>query len=139
MAYFLVKSLHLLFVMAWVAAVFYLPRILVNLAEARGEAAVEARLVIMGRRLYAFGHVMFGLSLAMGLVLWMGYRIHGGWLHAKLVLVALLLGYFIWSMRILRRAAAGGALPTPTRLRWFNELPILLALGAIWLVLAKPF
>ena len=139
MAYFLVKSLHLLFVMAWVAAVFYLPRILVNLAEARGEPPVEARLVLMGRRLYAFGHVMFGLSLAMGLVLWMGYRIHGGWLHAKLMLVALLLGYFIWTMRILRRAAAGGALPTPTRLRWFNELPILLALGAIWLVLAKPF
>lgn len=139
MAYFLVKSLHLLFVMAWVAAVFYLPRILVNLAEARGEPAVEARLALMGRRLYAFGHVTFGLSLAMGLVLWMGYRIHGGWLHAKLVLVALLLGYFIWSMRILRRAVAGGALPTPARLRWFNELPILLALGAIWLVLAKPF
>src|SRR5690606_37873217 len=55
-AYLWIKSAHLLFVMAWVAAAFYLPRILINLVEAGDEAAVRARLVLMGRRLYRFGH-----------------------------------------------------------------------------------
>src|SRR3546814_10290606 len=79
------------------AAVFYLPRILVNLAEAGGDPGVRARLVLMGRRLYRFGHVMFGLATVLGLALWLGYRLipdfptmvgtGTGWLHAKLALV----------------------------------------------------
>src|SRR3546814_10215682 len=60
-AYIWTKTAHLVFVIAWMAAVFYLPRILVNLAEAGGDPGVRARLVLMGRRLYRFGHVMFGL------------------------------------------------------------------------------
>ena len=77
-AYVWTKTFHLLFVMAWVAAVFYLPRILVNLAEAGEAGEVRARLVLMGRRLYRFGHVMFGLSVVLGLVLWLGYRVLPG-------------------------------------------------------------
>lgn len=142
------KSLHLLFVIAWMAAVFYLPRILVNLAEAGDQAAVRERLLLMGRRLYRFGHVMFGLLFVLGLLLWLGHRIDptwwprvvaGGWMHAKLTLVALLFGYYIVSARMMKRVQAGGSLPSSKALRWFNELPIFLALGAIWLVIAKPF
>ena len=59
MAYLLTKTAHLVFVIAWMAGVFYLPRILVNIAEAGGAADVRARLLLMGRRLYRFGHVMF--------------------------------------------------------------------------------
>lgn len=150
MTYLWTKSLHLLFVIAWMAAVFYLPRILVNMAEATGEGvAVRDRLALMGRRLYRFGHLMFGLALVAGLPLWLGFRIDpawfppvaasGGWMHAKLALVAVLLAYFIWSGRLLRRAAAGGALPAPGRLRLLNELPVFVLLAIIWLVLAKPF
>ena len=54
-AYFWIKTAHLVFVFAWVAAAFYLPRLLVNLAEAGDEPAVRARLVLMGRRLMRFG------------------------------------------------------------------------------------
>jgi protoporphyrinogen IX oxidase len=142
------KSLHLLFVIAWMAAVFYLPRILVNLAEAGDHPAVRERLLLMGRRLYRFGHVMFGLLLVLGLLLWMGYRIDpigwprvvaGGWMHAKLTLVAFLFAYYIVTARLLKRVQSGGTLPSSKALRWFNELPIFLALGAIWLVIAKPF
>lgn len=139
MGYLLVKSLHLLFVIAWMATVFYLPRILVNIAEARGEAAVEARLVLMGRRLYRFGHAMFGIALLFGLALWLHYGISGGWLHAKLTLVAVLLAYFTVSGRWLKGVAAGRPLPGPRALRLFNELPVFVLLGIIWLVLAKPF
>ena len=149
MAYLWIKTFHLVFVIAWMAAVFYLPRILVNLAEAGDEPPVSARLVLMGRRLYGFGHTMFGLSVFLGLLLWLGHRVvpglptmvapGSGWLHAKLALVALLLVYFIVSGRWLKGAGHGRALPSSKALRWFNELPVLLLVAIIYLVLAKPF
>lgn len=139
MAYLWTKTFHLLFVIAWMATVFYLPRILVNLAETRGQADVQARLVLMGQRLYRFGHNMFGIAVVLGGVLWFYFGISGGWLHAKLVLVAALLAYFIVAGRWLKKAAAGGGLPSSTTLRWFNELPLLFLVPVIWLVLAKPF
>ncbi|MEO6801108.1 MAG: CopD family protein [Rhodanobacter sp.] len=149
MTYQLIKSLHLLFVMAWMAAVFYLPRILVNLAEAAGEPTVQARLQLMGRRLYKFGHNMFGIAFVFGLTLWEGWRVFPAtlpnitagthWIDAKLALVAILLAYFIWAGRLLKRSINGGALPSARTLRWINELPVLLLLAVIYLVLAKPF
>lgn len=62
-----------------------------------------------------------------------------GWLHAKLALVALLLAYFIVSGRWLKGLEKGRALPSSRTLRWFNELPVLLLVGVVYLVLAKPF
>src|SRR3546814_20623575 len=104
-AYIWTKTAHLVFVIAWMAAVFYLPRILVNLAEAGGDPGVRARLVLMGRRLDRFGHVMFGLATLLGLVLWLGYRVLAdfptmvgdgpGWPLAMLHLVVLRLAHFL--------------------------------------------
>lgn len=139
MAYLLSKAFHVLFVISWMACVFYLPRILVNLAEAGDVAPVRERLLLMGRRLYRFGHVMFGLMLLLGLSLWMHFGVSGGWLHAKLTLVAALLAYFIWTGRWFKRVAAGAALPSPKALRWFNEIPLLLAIPVLVLVYLKPF
>jgi putative membrane protein len=149
MTYLWIKSFHLLFVIAWMATVFYLPRILVNLAEADDDAAVRARLLLMGRRLYKFGHNMFGMAFLFGLALWQGWRVFPDalpnvvagmhWIDAKLALVAVLLAYFIMVGRMLKRSGKGGALPSSTALRWLNELPVLLLLGVIFLVLAKPF
>jgi putative membrane protein len=139
MAYLWTKLFHVLFVIAWMATVFYLPRFLVNLAEVGEQPAVRERLVLMGKRLYRFGHVMFGIAFALGLTLWLHFGIVGGWLHAKLTVVALVLAHFIVTGRWLKRAAAGGALPSPTTLRWFNEVPLLLAVAILWLVYFKPF
>jgi len=149
MTYLLIKTLHLLFVIAWMATVFYLPRILVNMAETGNEPAVQARLQLMGRRLYKFGHNMFGIAFLFGLALWQGWRVFPGalpnvtasmhWIDAKLTLVAVLLAYFIYCGRMLKRAAGGHPLPSSRALRWLNELPVLLLLAVIYLVLAKPF
>ncbi|QIL21161.1 CopD family protein [Thermomonas sp. HDW16] len=139
MAYLLTKTAHLVFVMAWMGGVFYLPRILVNIAEASDEPAVRARLVLMGRRLYRFGHVMFGLAFVFGLTLWLHFKISGGWLHAKLLLVALMLVHYSIAGRWLKGVDAGKPLPSATALRWFNEAPVFLLVGIVWLVLAKPF
>ena len=139
MAYLLTKTFHVVFVIAWMATVFYLPRILVNLAEAGDHPDVRARLLLMGQRLYRFGHQMFGLAVVLGLVLWLVFGIDGGWLHAKLVLVLAMLVYFLASGRMLKRAAAGGTLRSPTWFRWFNEAPVPVLAGIVYLVLAKPF
>lgn len=134
-----IKTFHLVFVIAFMACVFYLPRILVNIAEAGGQSEVQARLVLMGRRLKRFGHIMFFLTLVFGVWLWFGFHLQGGWLHAKLFLVALLFVYFLMTGRMLERAAAGGALPGARALRWLNELPVFLLFVVVWLAIAKPF
>lgn len=149
MTYLWIKTFHLLFVIAWMATVFYLPRILVNLAEVGDDAPVRARLLLMGRRLYKFGHNMFGMAFLFGLTLWQGWRLFPSalpnvvasmhWIDAKLTLVAVLLAYFIWAGRTLKRSEKGMALPSSRALRWLNELPLLLLLGVIFLVIAKPF
>jgi len=139
MAYLWTKTFHLVFVMAWMASVFYLPRILINVVEAGDEPAVRARLLLMGRRLYRFGHTMFGLAVILGLALWLHFGIAGAWLHAKLGLVALLLVYFIIAGRWLKGVDAGRRLPSAKALRWMNELPVLALVAIVYLVLAKPF
>ena len=149
MAYLWTKTFHLVFVIAWMAAVFYLPRILVNLAETREQPEVQARLQLMGRKLYRFGHSIFGVAVVLGLVLWFGYRFlpdfqtmvapGTGWMHAKLSLVVLLLAHFIVSGRWLKGMAKGKGLPSSFKLRLFNEAPVFLLVGVVYLVLAKPF
>lgn len=149
MTYTLIETLHLLFVIAWMAAVFYLPRVLVNMAETSGQPPVQARLQLMGRRLYRFGHIMFSLAFVLGLTLWQGWRVFPEalpnvigpmhWIDAKVTLVVVLLVYFIVCGRLLKRASAGGALPSSKALRWTNELPVLLLLGVLYLAVAKPF
>lgn len=149
MIYFWTKTFHLLFVMGFMACVFYLPRILVNIAETRGDATVQARLHLMGMRLYRFGHVMFALTLVLGVPLWLGYKLDpsmfppiamvGHWIHAKLLFVALIFGFYIATGRLLKGSAAGGTLPSSSALRWYNEIPLLLLVPIIYLVLAKPF
>lgn len=148
-AYLIAKTAHIVFVIAWMAALFYLPRILLNLVEAGDVAPVRERLLLMGRRLYRFGHIMFGLAFVLGLVLWLGYRVipdfptmvaqGSGWLHAKLGLVLLLFAAWVVSGRWLKRVARGGTLPSASALRWFNEVPVLVLAAIVWLVLAKPF
>lgn len=139
MSYPWIKSLHLLFVIAWMAAVFYLPRILVNVAEAGDVAAVRERLLLMGRRLYRFGHVMFAIMLVFGMTLWMHFKISGPWLHAKLTLVALMFAFYIHTGRYLKKAAAGAKLPSSVFFRWYNEIALLLAIPIIYLAVSKSF
>jgi putative membrane protein len=146
--YLWTKLLHTLFVIAWMATVLYLPRLLVNIAEAQGEPAVVARLVLMGQRLYRFGHVMLGFVFLFGFLLWFGRVIDDslwphitagrGWMHLKFLLVLGVLAHFIVAGRMVKRVAAGGAVRSATWLRWFNEVPAVLLLGILVLVFIKP-
>lgn len=135
MFYLWAKSLHIVFVIAWMAAVFYLPRILVNVVEAGNVPAVRERLILMAKRLYRFGHIMFALALIFGFTLWLHFGISGGWLHIKLALVGGILAYYIWSGRLMKKP---DALPSSRMLRLANELPVFVLLAVVYLVVAKP-
>lgn len=137
-SYLWIKTFHLVFVIAWMGGVFYLPRILVNIAEAGDMDAVRERLVLMGRRLYRFGHIMFGIAVVLGLVLWLHYGVSGGWLHVKLVLVIAMMAHYTVAGRWLKGVDKGRPLPSGRALRWFNELPVFLLIAIVYLVLAKP-
>ena len=138
-AYLWIKTAHLVFVIAWMAAVFYLPRILVNLAEAGDAPAVRERLLLMSGKLYRFMTPLAGLALLLGLWLWFGFGISGGWLHAKLLLVAGLVGYHFWCRKLLADFAAGRNRRSHRWFRVFNEAPVLVLLAVILLVIVKPF
>ena len=82
---------------------------------------------------------VFGIMVLFGATLWLHFKIGGPWMHVKLSLVALLLFYYIATGRYLKRAAAGGKLPSSVFFRWYNEIPLLLAIPAIYLAVAKTF
>jgi len=135
-----VKVFHLLFVMSWFAGLFYLPRIYVNLAQAQGEDTYSC-LLGMAQRLYRFMSHLGALAIVFGLWLYMGYGLgrDGGWMHAKLALVLLLLGYHVYCGRLLKRFAARSNPHGQRYYRWINELPVVLLLLVLILVVVRPF
>lgn len=133
------KVVHILFVISWMAGIFYLPRIFVHYVEGRAAGEDVRRLKVMARKLYHFTSAMGVLALASGLWLWLRFGFAGGWLHAKLTLVALLVAYHISMRAYTKRLLADAGLPSSTTLRWYNELPLLILVGILWLVVLKPF
>ena len=137
-----VKALHIVFVTSWFAGLFYLPRIFVNLAQ-ETETVTTERLLMMARRLYRFTSILALPGLAFGLWLWLGYGIGkgagNGWLHAKLALVLLVIGYHHACGSLLKKFEQAHNRHSHTWYRWFNEVPVLLLLGIVILVVVKPF
>lgn len=133
-----IKALHIIFVTSWFAGLFYLPRIYVNLAMEQEPAAYQ-RLLLMSRKLYRFMQPLMVLALAFGLWLWLGYGIQGGWLHAKLLLVGVLLGYHFYCGRLLKQFESRSNRRGHVWFRWFNELPVMILFAVAILVVVKPF
>lgn len=133
-----VKSFHIIFVISWFAGLFYLPRIYVNLALAMHDAERE-RLLLMANKLYRFMTPLGVLALGFGLWMWLGFGFHGGWLHAKLALVVLLVVYHFYCGRLLKAFNDGHNVHTHLWYRWFNEIPVLVMMAIVILVVVKPF
>jgi putative membrane protein len=137
-----VKAFHIVFVASWFAGLFYLPRIFVNLAMVPpGSEAERRRLLTMARKLLRFTTLLAVPALALGLWLWLGYGIGrgSGWMHAKLGIVVLTIGYHHACARLLRRLEAGDDRRSHRWYRWFNEAPVLMLVAAVVLVVVKPF
>jgi putative membrane protein len=144
MGYLWIKTAHIVFVASWFAGLFYLPRIFVNLAMVPdGSSAERDRLMLMARKLYRFMLPLAALALATGLWMWLGYGVGrgpgNGWLHAKLGVVLLVIGYHHGCGRLLRGFESGHNRRSHRWYRAFNEAPVLLLAAAVALVVVKPF
>lgn len=135
-----IKALHIVFIASWFAGLFYLPRIFVNLAM-ETETVATARLMLMARKLYRFMSILAVPALALGLWLWLGYGVGqgSGWMHAKLALVVLLIGYHHACGSLLKKFELGKNVRSHVWYRWFNEAPVLAMFAVVILVVVKPF
>jgi protoporphyrinogen IX oxidase len=138
--YIWLKVFHLVMVMAWMVSIFYLPRILVHIVEGRAANQSVDRLFIMARKLFIFGNIMMVIAWITGLwiAISMGYFSGQGWLHAKLLIVVILIGYNHMTLGLVKKAEKGALSWSSKALRWFNELPIILVVIAVFLVIGKP-
>ncbi|GAB3123037.1 protoporphyrinogen oxidase HemJ [Novispirillum itersonii] len=139
-AYALVKALHIISVITWMAAMFYLPRLFVYHASATPGSELSETFKVMERRLHrAIMTPSMIVVFITGLTMAPAWLTGQGWLHAKLVLVIAMAAchgfYARW-----RRQFAGDANVRDHRFyRIANEIPTVLLLGIVLLVVLKPF
>jgi protoporphyrinogen IX oxidase len=143
-SYLWVKALHIVFIASWFAGLFYLPRLFVNLAMVEpGSIAERERLLLMARKLHRFASGLMWIALASGLWLWLGVGIGkgpgNGWLHAKLALVLLVIGYHHVNAAHLRRFENGANTRSHRWFRVYNEVAVLAFAAIVVLVVVKPF
>ncbi len=139
MAYLWIKTVHIVLIASWFAGLFYLPRIFVNLAMETEPAAID-RLLLMANKLYRFMTILMIPALALGLILWLYYGVgqQSLWMHVKLLIVLVLVGYHHLCKRLLKTFERGENVRSHVWYRWFNELPVIGMFAAVALVIIKP-
>jgi putative membrane protein len=144
-AYLWFKTLHIVGVVVWFAGLFYLVRLFIYHREAEELApplkeAFQQQYQLMERRLaniITTPGMVVAVTMAVGLLVVNPAWLHQGWMHAKLALVALLLGYHAFCYRLMSQLAAGTCRWSPKQLRALNELPTLLLVAVVLLVVFK--
>lgn len=141
-SYLIIKALHIISFTAWLAALFYLPRLYVYHAAAKVGSETDILLQTMERRLqraimtpamlatFLFGVLMLFNTMAL---------MQGGWLHAKLTLVFLMAGFHGYLCKVRRDFAEGANQKSGRFYRWINEIPTVLLIGIVLLAVLKPF
>jgi putative membrane protein len=138
------KAFHVIFVVTWFAGLFYLPRLFVYHVDARDPPSHE-RFIVMEKRLLAITHIGGTLAVIFGIALlawWVAHApdyLRQGWLHAKLLLVTLLIAYHVSLMAQVRDFRLGRNRRSARWFRVYNELPALVLIGVVVLVVVKPF
>ena len=133
------KAFHIVAMVTWFAGLFYLPRLFVYHADVADEPSMQ-RFRIMERRLYALMSIGAAATVGLGvsmIAVQPGY-LAMPWLHAKLALVALLIGYHAYCYRLVRQFATGANRHSAKWFRVFNEVPSLLLIGIIVLAVIRP-
>lgn len=139
--YLWIKSLHIIFMVAWFAGLFYIFRLFVyHVKHRENQSMTEAYSVMEKKLLYAISHPAMLLTLGFGI--WMivlnPLLLKQAWLHAKLGAVALLIAYQIFSGITFRRFKKGDYFLSEKACRWINEVPTLLLVTIVFLVVLKP-
>ncbi len=137
-----IKAFHIVFVASWFAGLFYLPRLFVNLAAVPQESHAEReRLLLMARKLYRFSSFLMVPAVGLGLWLWLSNMkaFPGGWLHVKIVLVIIAIGYHHACRSMLRKFEQFTNKRSERWFRFFNETAVLIFTAIVVLVVVKPF
>ncbi len=141
MTYLTIKALHLIAIVTWFAALFYLPRLFVYHRSAE-DSISRGRFCVMERRLlkgimtpsmiavWALGITLIAMNPGVASV---------GWLHVKLVLVFILSGYHGVCAKYTKAFARDENPKTETYFRWFNEFPVVILIAVVFLAILKPF
>ncbi|WP_066959170.1 protoporphyrinogen oxidase HemJ [Microbulbifer sp. Q7] len=137
-----VKAFHLISMVCWFAALFYLPRLFVYHVDATDSLSKD-RFQIMERRLYRgiaipsmIATIVFGVWL---ITFNPEYYKSAGWLHAKLTFVVLLIGYHHICGSYVKKFAAGTINKSGRYFRVFNELPVVALVVIVILAVVRPF
>ncbi len=144
MEYYLwIKWFHVISMVAWFAVLFYMPRLFVYHAENSHNAGFVAVVKIMERKIYyAIGIPSFWATLISGIVMIVlnpGLFQSGGWLHAKLTFVALLIAYFFSMGHFYKKLLKGECDKSGKYFRYYNEVPTILLILIVAMVIVKPF
>lgn len=138
MLYLWLKSLHLIFAIAWMSGLFYLPRFLVH---SRNESNPETRkkLSMMAWRLYHFSHILMFVALGFGIAMLVvnSETLNQSWMHSKLLIVFLLIGYQHMTKSMLRRMDQNN-MRSELFYRIYNEIPVLALVAIVLLAVLRP-
>lgn len=137
-----VKAFHIIFVVAWFAGLFYLPRLFVYHAETTDTVGHE-RFCVMERRLSILMSIAAAGAIGCGIwllvMLGSGWIAHNPWIHAKLALVAILVVFHGWCQMEVKKFRQRRASASPRFYRIVNEVPTVLLMGIVILAVVKPF
>lgn len=141
MPYLWLKAFHLVAVVTWFAAIFYLPRLFVYHTMTEDTPGRE-RFKVMERKLYRgimTPSAVAALGLGAALIALNPAWLQQGWMHAKLMLVLVLVGYHLWCGRLVRQFRDDRNQRSHRWYRVFNEIPVLLLVAIVVLAVVKPF
>tara|TARA_B100001559_G_scaffold240593_1_gene203605 strand:- start:18 stop:443 length:426 start_codon:yes stop_codon:yes gene_type:complete len=137
----LLKTLHIIFMTAWFAGLFYLPRLFVYHSMADDKISLD-RFVVMERKLLfgimtpsGFLTVLFGLLLT---YFYYPIYLEQTWLALKILLVTILIFYHIWCINLYKDFSKNENKHSHIWYRWFNEFPVIILIIIVYLVIYKP-
>ena len=140
-----VKVFHVFFVVSWFAGIFYLPRLFVNHATQKDSVHHE---LLLGMEHRLIKMMDFTLVFVLITGTWLLYIVSSGfepyyfqqiWINIKLMLIVILIGYHFWCKKIHQKFKKGTEHHSHVWFRWFNEMPVFVLFGVLYLVLMKPF
>ncbi|MGE4296008.1 MAG: protoporphyrinogen oxidase HemJ [Campylobacterales bacterium] len=143
MDYLVLKAIHVMSLVSWFAAMFYLPRLFVYHAENRDNAGFVSVAKVMEKKLFNYiGLPAFAATVITGVVMIVmnpSVFSGGGWMHAKLTLVAVLIAWFFHAGSLRKQLENDRCDKSGRYFRIYNEIPTIFLIVIVLLAVAKPF
>ncbi|APQ13070.1 membrane protein [Pseudomonas oryzihabitans] len=141
MLYLWFKAFHLIAMVCWFAGLFYLPRLFVYHAQSSDTVSHE-RFCLMERKLYRgimLPSMILTLVFGIGMLVINPSWLTQGWMHTKLALVVVLIGYHHVCGAMRKKFERGENQRSHVFYRWFNEVPVLILIAVVILAVVKPY